>query len=91
MKKVFSTIALTMLAGVGLAQNSALQKAQSALQNRDFNSTISILNEALQNPKTTKFAEMYNLLADAHTRLMEPELQKAAQSQPFDTAGYCVN
>ena len=49
MKKVFSTIALTMLAGVGLAQNSALQKAQSALQNRDFNSTISILNEALQN------------------------------------------
>ena len=34
---------------------------------------------------------MYNLLADAHTRLMEPELQKAAQSQPFDTAGYCVN
>jgi putative tetratricopeptide repeat-containing domain protein len=91
MKKVFSTIALTMLAGVGLAQNSALQKAQSALQNRDFNGTISILNEALQNPKTTKFAEMYNLLADAHTRLMEPELQKAAQSQPFDTTGYCVN
>ena len=91
MKKVFSTIALTMLAGVGLAQNSALQKAQGALQNRDFNGTITILNEALQNPKTTKFAEMYNLLADAHTRLMEPELQKAAQSQPFDTAGYCVN
>ena len=91
MKKVFSTIALTMLAGVGLAQNSALQKAQGALQNRDFNGTITILNEALQNPKTTKFAEMYNLLADAHTRLMEPEFQKAAQSQPFDTAGYCVN
>lgn len=91
MKKVFLTIALTMLAGVGLAQNSALQKAQGALQNRDFNGTITILNEALQNPKTTKFAEMYNLLADAHTRLMEPELQKAAQSQPFDTAGYCVN
>ncbi len=88
MKKILLSLGLTLFCGVAVAQNSAIYKAQTLDQKNDFAGAAAVLEEALQNPKTTKFAEMYNLLAECNAKLFMPQLDLAANGLPFDTAKF---
>ncbi len=88
MKKFFLTMGLTLLFGAANAQNSAIYKAQTAEQKGETAEAISILEAALSNPKTTKFAEIYHMVAEDHAKLFNNELTKAAQGLPFDTVAF---
>lgn len=90
MKKFFTTIALLAIATIGMAQNSAIYKAQSAIDKKDYHGAIEILQTALENPKTTKIAEMKRKIGECCAMIFQPELDKAAQGQPFDTATFCT-
>lgn len=89
MKKFLFTLALTFTAGAAMAQNNAIYKAQEKVEANDLNAALQILEGAMVNPKTTKFAEIYNNAAEIHARIFNPELMKAAQNMPFDTLVYC--
>lgn len=85
MKKLILTAALSGLCAFTFAQNSAIYKAQSLQEKGEIKAAADLLDEALANPKTTKFAQMYNMAAEMHAQLFNPELMKAAQGLPFDT------
>ncbi len=88
MKKLLFTIGLTLFCGTVGAQNSALFKAQALETKNDYAGAAAILEEALNNPKTTKFAEMYNRAAECNAHLFNAELDNAAKGLPFDTANF---
>ncbi len=90
MKKILLTIGLTLFCGVAVAQNSAIYKAQTLDQKNDYAGAAAILEESLKNPKTTKFAEIYNLLGECNAKLFMPQLDLAANGMPFDTAKFVV-
>ena len=50
MRKFLFTLAATLFAGVAVAQNSAVYKAQALEQKQDSAGAINVLNEALANP-----------------------------------------
>lgn len=89
MKKVLFTIGLMLFCGTTFAQNSAIFKAQTLEQKGDIAGAAALLEDALNNPKTTKFAEMYHQAAEDNAKLFNPELMKAAQGMPFDTVSFC--
>lgn len=88
MKKIIMTLALGLACGSAFAQNSAIYKADALSNKGDLQGAANILEEALKNPKTTKFAEMYHKVAELNAQMFNPELVKAAQGLPFDTAAF---
>lgn len=86
MKKVFSTLALVAFSLVGMAQNSVLYKAETLLGEKKPAEALEVLKSSFDNPKTTKFGEIYNKAGMMAAQLFNPELMKAAQNQPLDTA-----
>lgn len=88
MKKSIFTIALTLCASFACAQNSAFYKAESLEQKGELEEAAKVLEEALTNPKTTKLAQMYNKAGSVQAKIFNPELLKAAQGYPFDTAKF---
>lgn len=90
MKKAILCIAMSLFCGVAAtAQNNAFYKAQDKMNKGELTEAEKILEEALQNPKTTAFAKLYNLGGQIEQRIFNPELMKAAQSLPFDTLLFC--
>lgn len=85
MKKFIFSAALAMMASTSFAQNSAFYKAQELIDKNELEQAEAVLNEAIQNPKTTKLAMIYNQAGEVHSRIFNPELMKAAQGVPFDT------
>lgn len=90
MRKFLFTLAATLFAGVAVAQNSAVYKAQALEQKQDIAGAINVLNEALANPKTTKQAQIYNMLGENYAKLFNNELNCAVRQMPFDTAKFCT-
>ena len=88
MKKFIGSLALMAVCGTTFAQNSAISKAEIMRDNGEIAKAAQLVEEALVNPKTTKFAKMYNLAAELHAQLFTPELMKAAQGAPFDTLAF---
>ena len=88
MKKFIGSIALMAICGTTFAQNSAIYKAETMRDKGEIAAAAQVVEEALNNPKTTKFAQMYNLAAELEAQLFNPELMKAAQSLPFDTLAF---
>lgn len=86
MKKIICSLALLLFTTLSFAQNMAYYKAEEAMQKGHLDEAASILEAALNNPKTTKFADMYNLAGRVHAQLFNPELLKAAKGLPLDTA-----
>lgn len=82
------TLALGLVCGSAFSQNNAIYKADALQQKGDIQGAATILEEALKNPKTTKFAEMYHKAAELNAQMFNPELVKAAQGLPFDTAAF---
>lgn len=85
MKKFIICTLMLGVATIGNAQNSALYKADMHLERGELTQAAAVLEAALENPKTTKQAEVCNKLGEIYAQIMNPELQKAAQSLPFDT------
>ena len=88
MKKFIFSIALMAVCGTSFAQNSAIYKAKTFQEKGEIAEAAKIIDEALVNPKTTKFAEMYNMAAELQAQIFNPELMKAAQGLPFDTVSF---
>lgn len=88
MKKLLFLVGATLFSAAAYAQNSAIYKAEALDQKGDYEGAAALLEEALQNPKTTKFAEMYHQAAEANAKIFNAELMKAARGLPFDTAKF---
>lgn len=85
MKKLLLSLGTALFCTVSFAQNSAIFKAQSLEQKGEFEEAAHLLETALENPKTTKFAQMYHMTAENYAKIFNAELEKAAHSMPFDT------
>ena len=85
MKKLIISALMLCSAGIMMAQNSALYKAQMYLDRGDMKEAVNVLEAAVANPKTTKLAEVQNKLGELYAQIMNPELVKAANNMPFDT------
>lgn len=90
MKKLLFTLALLSSASAGFAQNSAIYKAKDQLSKNDYAGAKATIEAALANPKTTKKAPFYNLAGGIAVSELNPELMKASQGMPFDTARFCT-
>lgn len=105
MKKTLMTLLLCLTAVAAAAQNGNLLKAKAALDEGEtaaragqegvylakLQAARTLLETALENPKTTKKAEVYNMLAETYAREMNGELMRAAQGLAFDTLKYCTS
>ena len=88
MKKYLIAISAIAFSAVQMsAQNFG--KTDYAIQKGDYAQAITLLEEIVQNPKTTKHAEAYRKLGETHARLFNEQLMLAAQGMPFDTASFC--
>lgn len=88
MKKIICSLALMLFTTLSYAQNMAYYKAEEAMQKGKLDEAAAILEGALKNPKTTKFADMYNLAGRVHAQLFNPQLLNAAKGLPLDTAAF---
>lgn len=91
MKKIFSFAVLAAFAMVGMAQNSVIYKAQTLLENNKPAEALEALKSSFENPKTTKFGEIYNKAGLCAAQLFNPELMKAAQNLPLDTTKFITH
>ena len=91
MKKTLCTMALALTGCIAInAQNNAVFKADELVAKNDLNGAITLLESAMENPKTTKFADVYRKAGEVSTQIFLPELQMAAQNMPFDTVRFCT-
>ncbi|MBR1889059.1 MAG: hypothetical protein IJ816_00290 [Alloprevotella sp.] len=90
MKKILLSALFILSATSMTAQNSALLKAKEAELMGKWDKALGYLEPALENPKTTKFAEIYRQIGQCYINIFQPELAKAAQGEPFDTLLYCT-
>lgn len=88
MKKIVLTLSALAITASAFAQNSAIFKAKALEEKGEIEQAISVLEEAINNPKTTKLAEVYNQAAELTAKEFNPELMRAASSQPFDTVKF---
>lgn len=88
MKKVALLAVFTTCSLFGAAQNSVLYKAETLLGENKPAEALQVLQSSFDNPKTTKFGEIYNKAGMCAAQLFNPELAKAAGNQPLDTAKF---
>ena len=86
MKKYFVTLSLFGTACVTFAQHSNIWKAEENYEEGKYAEALAKVDLAVTNPKTTELARGYNIGANSQAHLLAPELLKASQGQPFDTA-----
>ena len=88
MKKIFSLAAVAAYSMVSMAQNSVISKAAFLQEQNKTAEALEVLKSSFDNPKTTKFAEIYNQAGKLVSTQFNPELMKAAQNEPLDTAKF---
>ena len=88
MKKIFTMAVLAASTLCGFAQNSVIYKAETLMGENKSAEALTLLQSSFDNPKTTKFNEIYNMAGRCAAQLFNPELMKAAQNQPLDTATF---
>jgi len=88
MKKIFSLAAVAACSMVSMAQNSVISKAAFLQEQNKTAEALEVLKSSFDNPKTTKFAEIYNQAGKLVSAQFNPELMKAAQNEPLDTAKF---
>lgn len=91
MKKIFTMAALFASTMMGFAQNSVIGKADFLQEQGKTAEALAALKSSFDNPKTTKFAEIYNKAGKLVATGFNEELMKAARSQPLDTAKFISN
>ena len=89
MKKMMLTIAAMVMAVAASAQNSAIYKVEHFVEKGLYDEALPLIETALANPKTTKFAGFYYNKGEINRKKFEEILNMAAQGMPFDTAAFC--
>ncbi len=89
MKKILLTIAMVVTALTGFAQNSAIHKVEFMVEKERYEEALQIIETALANPKTTKFAGFYYNKGEVNRKYFERVLDMASQGYPFDTTAFC--
>lgn len=79
MKKIILTLTFGVICGSTLAQNNAIYKAQTLTEKGDLQGAAAVFEEALKNPKTTKFAEMYHKAAEVNAQIFNRAYQSIAR------------
>ena len=90
MKKHLLTLALAVVTMAASAQNSALYKIDELIQKGDLVAAAALCDEAIANPKTTKFQELYNKAGQVQLMTFTPELMKASSRVHLDTVVFCT-
>ena len=88
MKKIFTLAAVAACSMVGMAQNSVISKAAFLQEQNKQAEALEVLKSSFDNPKTTKFAEIYNQAGKLVSTQFNTELMKAANGQALDTAKF---
>ena len=88
MKKIFTLVAVAACSMVSMAQNSVISKAAFLQEQNKSAEALEVLKSSFDNPKTTKFAEIYNQAGKLVSTQFNTELMKAANNQPLDTAKF---
>lgn len=91
MKKILSLAVLAAGSLVAMAQNSVIYKAETLMGQGKTSEALEVLKSSFDNPKTTKFGEIYNQAGKCASYLMQPELKKAADGFPFDTTAFITH
>lgn len=106
MKKLIMMAGMALCGLTAGAQSVPVLKAQEKLAKQDFAAAEQILKEGIDDvnakwekkklkdpaalPDTKKLAELHNKLGEVYGLQFNPELMKAAQGQPLDTAKFCT-
>ena len=85
MKKFILSAVLSAFAVVTFAQNSAIYKIEELMDAKKLDEAAKLCQEALANPKTTKFQELYKMAADIQTQIFQPTYFSAARGIEMDT------
>lgn len=91
MKKFLFISLLAVVATTAGAQNSALYKVDELIEKGDLAGAAALCEQAIANPKTTKFQEFYNKAGEIYMRQFTPELMQASRGVPFDTVAFVTN
>lgn len=91
MKKIMLSLAMAVTSVAAFAQNSAIYKAEHFVEKGNYEEAMQLIDAALANPKTTKFAGFYYNKGEINRKLFEQNLNLAASGMPFDTAAFCKN
>ena len=59
MKKIMLSLAMAVTSVAAFAQNSAIYKAEHFVEKGNYEEAMQLIDAALANPKTTKFAGFY--------------------------------
>ena len=89
MKKILLAITMVVSALTSVAQNSAIHKVEFMVEKERYEEALQIIETALANPKTTKFAGFYYNKGEVNRKYFERVLDQASQGIPFDTAAFC--
>ena len=89
MKKMMLTIVAMVVAIAASAQNSAIYKIEHFVEKGQYDEALPLIEAALANPKTTKFAGFYYNKAEINRKKFEEILNMAAAGMPFDTVAFC--
>ena len=89
MKKILLAITMVVSALTSVAQNSAIHKVEFMVEKERYEEALQIIETALANPKTTKFAGFYYNKGEVNRKYFERVLDQASQGIPFDTVAFC--
>lgn len=84
-------MAMAFTSACAFAQNSAIYKVEHFVEKGNYEEAMQLIDAALANPKTTKFAGFYYNKGEINRKLFEQNLNMAASNMPFDTAAFCKN
>ena len=90
MKKILLAITMVVSALTSVAQNSAIHKVEFMVEKERYEEALQIIETALANPKTTKFAGFYYNKGEVNRKYFERVLDQASQGYPFDTLAFCT-
>lgn len=106
MKKLLLMAALAGSVLAATAQSALTMKVDGLMGKKDYVGAAKVLNDEIDKvnakwekdkiknpaalPNNSKLAEIYNKLGDVYGIQFNPELMKAAQGQPLDTAKFCT-
>ncbi len=90
MKKIMLAITMMASALTTFAQNSAIHKVEFMVEKERYEEALQIIETALANPKTTKFAGFYYNKGEVNRKYFERVLDMASQGYPFDTLAFCT-
>ena len=89
MKKILLAITMVVSALTSVAQNSAIHKVEFMVEKERYEEALQIIETALANPKTTKFAGFYYNKGEVNRKYFERVLDLASQGYPFYTVAFC--